>query len=189
MSARVSEEEKLRKARIRNHRWYHAHKHEIGDKVRARSSRFYHANKHRIKLTPAQKKHKLLWQKAWRAKNRDKMRVYDIRSRENIQRSIKNRLRTRITRVLHRNHIRKSAKTIDLIGCTWSDFKLHIEHQFTVGMSWENRSLWHIDHIKPCAKFDLTDPEQRKLCFHYTNMQPLWAADNLSKHKKWQEVA
>lgn len=189
MRARVSDEEKLRKARIRSHKWYHVHKHEIREKVCARSSKYYHANKHRLELTQSQKKHKLVWQKAWRAKNPDRMRVYDLKSRENIQRAIKQRLRARITKVLSRKQIRKNNKTIDLIGCTWADFKRHIESLFIQGMSWENRSLWHIDHIKPCAKFDLNDDQQRKLCFHYTNMQPLWAADNLSKHKKWQEAA
>lgn len=189
MNAPVSDQEKLRKARIRSHRWYHTHKHEIKEKVCDRSARYYHANKHRIKLTPSQKKHKLAWQQEWRSKNPDKMRVYDLRSRKNVQRSIKQRLRSRITRVLKRNKIRKTEKTIELIGCTWVDFKIHIESLFHEGMSWETRSLWHIDHIKPCSKFDLTDILQRNQCFHYTKMQPMWAEDNLSKHSKWQEAA
>ena len=56
-------------------------------------------------------------------------------------------------------------------------------------VSWGNSSLegWHIDHIRPCASFDLTDPEQQKQCFHYTNLQPLWAEDNLRKSDKWEE--
>jgi HNH endonuclease. len=55
-------------------------------------------------------------------------------------------------------------------------------------MSWDNygRDGWHIDHIRPCASFDLTDPEQQRQCFHYTNLQPLWAADNIRKGAKWQ---
>lgn len=53
-------------------------------------------------------------------------------------------------------------------------------------MTWANygKSGWHIDHIKPCASFDLSDPDQQKACFHYSNLQPLWAFDNLSKGAK-----
>jgi len=57
-----------------------------------------------------------------------------------------------------------------------------IEHKFTFEMSWNNHgSYWHIDHIKPCSKFDLSNPEEQQKCFHYTNMQPLPAIDNLIK--------
>ena len=59
--------------------------------------------------------------------------------------------------------------------------KKWIESQFVDGMSWDNHGEWHIDHIRPCASFDLTDPEQQKECFNYKNLQPLWAKDNLSK--------
>jgi hypothetical protein len=75
-----------------------------------------------------------------------------------------------------------------LVGCTLDELRVHIESQFLPGMTWENRGLrgWHIDHIRPCASFDLTDPAQRAQCFHYTNLQPLWAADNLAKSTKWE---
>ena len=54
-------------------------------------------------------------------------------------------------------------------------------------MSWENRSLstWHIDHIRPCESFDLTDKEQQKVCFNYRNQQPLPAKENLSKNNSY----
>ena len=51
-------------------------------------------------------------------------------------------------------------------------------------MTWDNHGEWHIDHIKPCASFDLTDADQQRECFNYTNLQPLWAKDNLSKGAK-----
>lgn len=57
---------------------------------------------------------------------------------------------------------------------------------FLPGMSWERRSDIHIDHIRPCASFDLTDPEQQKQCFHYTNLKPLWARDNLLQSSSWE---
>jgi hypothetical protein len=81
---------------------------------------------------------------------------------------------------------KKSDRTINLLGCTITEFITHIESQFKDGMSWENRGFygWHIDHIIPCALFDLTDPEQQRKCFHYTNLQPLWWMDNILKGKK-----
>lgn len=82
----------------------------------------------------------------------------------------------------------KACKTTRLIGCTVEELRHHLEAQFADGMSWDNygRNGWHVDHIRPCASFDLTDPEQQRQCFHYTNLQPLWAADNIRKGDKWQ---
>jgi hypothetical protein len=71
-----------------------------------------------------------------------------------------------------------------LIGCSVPQLRKHLEAQFTEGMTWDNHGEWHIDHIKPCASFDLTDAEQQLECFNYTNLQPLWASDNLSKGAK-----
>lgn len=71
-----------------------------------------------------------------------------------------------------------------LLGCDIASFLCHIEKQFAPGMSWENRHLWHLDHKKPCASFDLSDPAQVAACFHHTNYQPLWALDNIRKGAK-----
>ena len=74
-------------------------------------------------------------------------------------------------------NLKKSKSSIELLGCNVDFLKEYIESKFTSGMSWDNRGIhgWHIDHILPCASFDLSDPEQQKQCFHYTNLQPLWA--------------
>jgi len=88
-------------------------------------------------------------------------------------------LRSRLRHALNGNT--KSAKTLDLLGCSVDECKDHLERQFTKGMSWGNRSLWHIDHIRPCASFDMSLESDQRACFHYSNLQPLWAADNLSK--------
>jgi hypothetical protein len=71
----------------------------------------------------------------------------------------------------------------DYLGCSISYYKDYIESKFQEGMTWENYGVhgWHLDHIIPCTAFDLTDPEQIKKCFHYTNTQPLWAKDNINK--------
>lgn len=81
----------------------------------------------------------------------------------------------------------KSKKTQELIGCTWIELKEYLERQFQEGMSWENygKEGWEIDHIKPCALFDLSEQSQQKECFHYTNLQPLWGIDNRKKGNKY----
>jgi hypothetical protein len=79
----------------------------------------------------------------------------------------------------------KSAPTLELLGCSVDDLKEYLEFMFDDKMTWNNHgSYWHIDHILPCASFDLTDPEQQKRCFHYTNLQPLEAKENIRKGAK-----
>ena len=78
----------------------------------------------------------------------------------------------------------KSAGMIKLVGCSIIQLKKFIENKFIVGMSWDNYGKWHIDHIKPCAKFDLTKLAEQLACFHYSNLQPLWALDNIIKGDK-----
>lgn len=80
----------------------------------------------------------------------------------------------------------KSASTMNLVGCSLQDLKKHLESKFTQGMNWENHGKWHIDHIRPCASFDLSKPDQQKVCFHWSNLQPLWALDNLKKSSRWE---
>jgi len=88
--------------------------------------------------------------------------------------------RSRIRNLLSGLH--RSKSTLQLIGLnSWDQLMSHIEDQFTDDMSWDNRDKWHIDHIRPCASFDLTDESQRLECFNYKNLQPLWAVDNLRK--------
>ena len=91
-------------------------------------------------------------------------------------------LRGRFRNALKNNS--KSASVLTLIGCSIEELKEYLEQQFTEGMTWENYGEWHVDHIRPCASFDLSIPEQQQECFHYTNLQPLWAKDNLQKSDK-----
>jgi hypothetical protein len=98
------------------------------------------------------------------------------------------RIRTLIKNQLTANGGRKAVKTEMLLGCTLPEAQAHLEAQFLPGMTWDNHGEWHIDHIRPCSSFDLTDLEQQKQCCHYTNLQPLWAADNLAKSDNWVAV-
>ena len=72
------------------------------------------------------------------------------------------------------------------VGCSLDDLKMHIEMQFTDGMTWDRylSGEIHIDHIIPLSYFDMSDPEQQKRAWHYTNLQPLWAKDNIRKSNK-----
>jgi len=77
----------------------------------------------------------------------------------------------------------KEGRTFELVGCTASELRNHVESLFAKGMSWSNYGEWHIDHKVEVSKFDLSDIEQQKKCFHFTNLQPLWAEDNLRKRR------
>lgn len=107
--------------------------------------------------------------------------------KKNIYCKLKWTLRHRLHDILKLKNIKKQESALNLVGCTIEKLKEHIEQQWQSGMSWKNHTIhgWHIDHIKPCSAFDLTDPEQQKECFHYTNLQPLWAKDNLRKGNKY----
>lgn len=142
-----------------------------------------------------------------RAKERERARR---RHRENPQRSldrlkkwqrkarlerpqfvVKTRLRCRLRAAFQRGYGKKIGSTIELIGCSWDELKRHIESKFTDGMSWKRIKEIDIDHIQPCASFDLTNPEQQRACFHYFNLQPLWKSDNRRKGARayWPEFA
>ena len=71
--------------------------------------------------------------------------------------------------------------TLKSLGCSVKYLKAYIADKLRQNMTWDNYGKWHIDHIKPCSSFDLSKPEQQRRCFHYSNLQPLWAKDNLSK--------
>jgi len=105
-----------------------------------------------------------------------------LKMKLNPSKRIEKSCRDRIYKALIRYSAEKFCHSMALLSCTIPQFKAYLEAKFLPGMSWVNYGpVWHIDHIKPCAAFDLTDLEQQRQCFHYTNMQPLLAFDNLSK--------
>ena len=120
----------------------------------------------------------------WIEKNRDKINKNERqRRKKDYAYRIKKNLRRRVNEVITRSN-KKCDSTLKLLGCSLEEFLQHLEKQFTKGMTWKNYGKWHIDHIKPCDSFDLTDPKEQKKCFHYANMQPLWAEDNIRKGNK-----
>jgi hypothetical protein len=124
----------------------------------------------------------------WLDRRRKRTNAYQKKMRaESAHHKIAGVLRIRLCNVVRCHGGKKLTSTVALLGCSIEDLKLHLESQFKPGMTWENYGrkkgiqCWEIDHILPCASFDLTDPEQQKRCFNYTNLQPLWAKDNQSK--------
>lgn len=100
----------------------------------------------------------------------------------NPQFKIIHNTRVRINKALKHNY--KSSSSIELLGCNLDFYKQYLENQFKEDMSWENYgTLWDIDHIKPCASFDLSLEEEQKKCFYYSNTQPLYKIDNQRKNK------
>ena len=96
---------------------------------------------------------------------------------------IRDNLSLRMRLALKEQNLTKRNTTVDLVGCSIPFLKEYLEKKFKKGMSWKNQGRfgWHIDHIKPCSKFDLSDPIQQKECFNYKNLQPLWAKENILK--------
>lgn len=92
-------------------------------------------------------------------------------------------LRRRLRTVL--KGIYKTKTTRELIGCSSLDLRKHLESKFKEGMTWNNYGKWHIDHIIPCSLFNLKDISEQKKCFHYSNLQPLWAEENYKKGNKF----
>ena len=102
-----------------------------------------------------------------------------IKYHNNINFKLAELLRARLHNALSGKTKRCSA--IANLGCTIPELKQHLEGKFKKGMTWNNHGKWHIDHIKPLGKFDLADKKQVLMAVHYSNLQPLWAFDNISK--------
>ena len=151
--------------------------------------------KNREKRIKYQREYRSTHQKAHRESNRkyyfknkerlSKNNTRNARERRKTNPSFKilDTLRSRMLHALKGKN--KSASTMNLLGIknieiVWQ----RLESLFQDGMTRENHGIWHIDHITPCTAFDLIDPEQQKKCFHYTNLQPLWAIDNMKKSNK-----
>lgn len=127
-------------------------------------------------------------------------KLRSIRNRSNAKRmknpavKLESLLRKQLLGILKSRGIRKSPKesALELVGCTVEELKLHLEKRFLKGMNWGNHGIqrsggppkWHVDHIKDVRLFDLSIEAQRRECFHYTNLQPLWAVDNIRKSNK-----
>jgi len=142
------------------------------EKVLAQMRSYKKANKEKISAL----------NKVWYEANKEKIAIYEKeRLQTDLLFKLTKSLRVRIKQSLKAQNAAKNHRTSELLGTTIAKAYAYLESLFQPGMSWDNHGEWHIDHIIPCASFDLTKPAEQKKCFHYTNLQPLWAADNLSK--------
>lgn len=136
--------------------------------------------------------------KKWRAKNKNRaseyQKSYSRKNRLKINSNHKKRMASdglyklrvdssvAINKAISRGGFKKQTKTANILGCSFEEFKFHIESQFQPGMSWENRSEWHIDHIMPVSMAKTYDEVVR--LNHYKNLRPMWAHENLRKADK-----
>jgi len=129
------------------------------------------------------------FQTNWKLKNQNYNKYYHkIKRKNDVLYKIRVNLSLRVSQTVKNYY--KSLPTMFLVGCAIDYLMYHLQSQFKKGMSWDNygsgkngkgMTEWHIDHIKPCASFDLSKPEEQRKCFHYSNLQPLWAYENLRK--------
>jgi len=140
------------------------------------------------------------YQQIYRKKYKEQLRIKDCKykklNREHYNKYWNNKRKNNIhfkVKWYISNRIRSALKgnpklstTMKLVGCSIDKLKKHLESKFQLGMFWNNYGKWHIDHIRPCASFDLSKPEEQRKCFHYINLQPLWAKDNMKKNDKYE---
>lgn len=164
-----------------NKRYYEKHKEEINKRRRNKRKK--------MKANFLWKTNKKEYYKDYYQKNRDhKIKIIMEKQKEyrknNIAYRIKKSLITRLNQVIRK----KTGHTTEFLGCDIDFFLSYIESKFQEGMTWDNYGLfgWHIDHIRPCASFNLLNEEEQKACFHYTNLQPLWAEENIRKSDIWE---
>ena len=126
----------------------------------------------------------------YKANHRERLNALEVERRANDPAAlIKYRLRHRLGDMIRRRQTHKAASTMELVGCPIDQLLAHIEGQFVDGMNWENRHLWDIDHIRPCASFDLTNPEQQRECFHWSNLRPMWKEHHRQKTRRdWAAI-
>lgn len=185
--------EKIKSRRAKHYRKNHEKHKEYYRKNHEKYKEYYRKNREKAKANNAKYRRenpeKIKERKAkYRRENREKIKEYFKKCYKNDENfKIRVLLRGRILDALKVQSAKKSNKTLELIGCSVNELWEHLEGQFTDGMTRQNQGEWHIDHIKPCSAFDLTDPKQQKECFNYKNLQPLWAQDNLKKSDKWEE--
>lgn len=148
-------------------------------------SNYYKNNKDKIQLYYKKNAEKVsAYRKSYRQRRKHELNIYFKAKRDSDpQYNISVKIRNRINIALRNNRILEKESSIKLLGCNYSFLDKYIKSLFAGGMTMTAllKGEIHIDHIRPCASFDLTDIEQQKLCFHYTNLQPLWAKDNQSK--------
>lgn len=180
----------------RHKKYYNEHREEIreyskiyqeNNKEKIREYRKLYLENNKEKEVKRHEKYRDEHREEIRERNREYRRTHkkqrnlfrQQKRKTNIEYKIKCNLRYRIWSAIKINY--KHASTEKLTGCSIKELKNYLELKFKDDMTWENYGKWHIDHIKPCDSFDLSKESEQQTCFHYSNLQPLWALDNLKK--------
>lgn len=189
---RAKNAEKLRKSKA-------AYRAVNVDRIRSKNAAYYAANKEKTQAHNAAyyaiNRETILAHNAaysafnWVRIRRQKTQYEKQRAKSDpIFRLTKN-LRRRLGLAFKFQKTKKHQSTFELTGCTKEELRQHLVSQLRDGMTLENHGkVWHIDHIRPCSSFDLSDPNQAILCFHYSNLQPLFADENLRKGDRWEPI-
>lgn len=143
-------------------------------------------SKKKYRSRPETKLKEIIYKKVYLSRPEVREKINNLKKkhwRENPQYKISNILRHRMKTAIKNDQ--KTGSAIRDLGCTVSFLKNYIQSKFQEGMTWENWSMhgWHLDHIIPLCRFDLTKEDEFKKAAHYTNLQPLWARDNIRKQK------
>lgn len=178
------------KIKNQKHKDYLKHKQAYLDRAKRRNLEYKEEIKKYCKDRYELNKEEILKKcKIYREKNHDKiskrrLKYQRKRFKTDLNYRLMMSLRHRINMAI--KGFTKSKHTIELLGCNVEFLKKHLESQFQKDMSWNNYGYygWHVDHIIPCASFDLRKASEQKICFNYTNLQPLWWRENLRKQDK-----
>jgi len=128
----------------------------------------------------------------WRKKNKKYSSIYSKNRKQidpefRLSEHLRTRINIKFNKFIKLN--KDSLKIIDLLGCSLNEYKQHIESQFKPEMNWSNQGkIWEIDHIIPISKFDLTNQNEQKKAFHYTNTQPLFKTTQIAKQLGYNEI-
>lgn len=168
---------------------YHA---QDKEKKAIKQKEYRENNKEKIQIyEEKRRKKKKIYLKEYKKKNKEKLnekkREYENNKlRTNINFYLAFLLRDRLRKAIRGNY--KAGSSVKDLGCSIPEFKLYLESKFQSGMSWDNHGIygWHIDHIKPLASFNLQNREEFLKACHYTNLQPLWAEENIQKGDKYE---
>ena len=191
---KMTKKENLKKRALYMRKYNSISKNKIKKKLI--NKKYYNKNKDKIAL----------WGKKYRGENKKiiakRKKIYTIKNwdkilkykrewdKEKCKTDIKYRIMRRLRNRIYYGMLKyKKSNTFEkLTGAPIEIVWKHLESKFKPGMTKENYGKWHIDHIIPCSSFDLSKPEQQTKCFHYSNIQPLWAEENLKKGAKleWQ---
>jgi len=154
---------------------------------RIKNPEYYRSRDHR-EAYRRNRKNQLAYKKEYRqrpeVKTREAARIW--KKRQNPAERVRHNLSRRLAAIMRGEKAGRSV--FKWLGCDGDDLRRHLEGQFRKGMTWANYGThWHVDHLLPCASFDHNDPEQIRQCWHWTNLRPMWAKDNIAKGAKITE--